>query len=173
MSEPEFIKNVSSKRFVNYFFYRFLYFCFPRKETEEEIKPEEERFEALETEHYQKLIHRNFNKLFGNFRYFDEDAQKDHEGHYSTEDVGIMDFLCLDQSDNLIVIELKRKGTDKTVGQLCRYMGWVKENLAKEKQMVCGLIISESKDVKLEYAVKVVPNVEIKQMSLNITIDNF
>ena len=35
------------------------------------------------------------------------------------------------------------------------------------------ILYPESKDIKLEYAIKVVPNVEIKQMSLNIEINNF
>ena len=177
LSEPAFVKIISQERLTNDFLYKFLYFCFPRtkeaKEPEEEKSQEKERFEALETEHYQKLIHRNFQKLFENYHYFDEEFQNAHEGHYSTEDVGIMDFLCSDRSNNFVVIELKRKSTDRTLAQLCRYMGWVKENLAEEEQKVYGLIISESKDIRLEYAIKVVPNVEIKQMTLNVMIGNF
>lgn len=177
LSEPAFVKIVPQERLTNDFLYKFLYFCFKRtketKEPGEEKGQEKERFEALETEHYQKLIHRNFQKLFKNYCYFDEEFQNAHEGHYSTEDVGIMDFLCSDRSDNFVVIELKRKSTDRTLAQLCRYMGWVKENLAEEKQKVYGLIISESKDIRLEYAIKVVPNVEIKQMTLNVMIGNF
>jgi hypothetical protein len=177
LSEPAFVKIVSQEQLTNDFLYKFLYFCFPRaKETvepEEETSQENERFEALETEHYQKLIHRNFKKLFEHLRYFDEEFQNAHEGHYSTEDVGIMDFLCSDRNNNFVVIELKRKSTDTTLAQLCRYMGWVKENLAEEEQKVHGLIISESKDIRLEYAIKVVPNVEIKQMTLNVMIGNF
>jgi len=177
LSEPSFLKKVTQEKITNDFLYKFLYFCFPRtkepKEQEEEKGQEKERFEALETEHYQKLIHRNFQKLFGKYRYYDEEFQNAHEGHYSTEDVGTMDFLCLDRSDNFVVIELKRKSTDRTLAQLCRYMGWVKENLAKEDQKVYGLIVSELKDIKLEYAIKVVPNVEIKQMTLNVMIGDF
>lgn len=176
LSEPAFAKIVPQERLTNDFLYLFLYFCFPptkeTKEPGEEKGQEKERAEALE-EHYQKLIHRNFQKLFENYRYFDEEFQNAHEGHYSTEDAGTMDFLCSDGSDNFVVIELKRKSTDITVGQLCRYMGWVKENLAEEEQKIYGLIISESKDTRLEYAIKVVPNVEIKQITLNVTIDNF
>jgi len=175
LSEPAFVKIVPQEKFTNDFLYKFLYFCYPRtgEPVGEEKDQVEERFEALETEHYQKLIHRNFQKLFKSYRYFDEDIQNAHDGHYSTEDAGIMDFLCLDNNDNIVVIELKRRGTDETLAQLCRYMGWVKENLAKEDQKTCGLIISESKDVRLEYAIKVVPNVEIKQMTLNVEISNF
>lgn len=177
LNEPAFIKSVDSEKITNDFIYKFLYFCFPRvteKGKEEHATlEEEERFEALETEHYQKLIHRNFHRLFAKYKYFDEESQNNHEGHYVTEDVGIMDFLCIDNSGNFVVIELKRKGTDETLAQICRYMGWVKENLAKKDQKVLGVIVSESKDIKLEYAIKVVPNVFLKQMKLDIAIGSF
>jgi hypothetical protein len=52
-------------------------------------------------------------------------------------------------------------------------MGWVKENLAKDSQKVFGVIISESKDIRLEYAIKVVPNVTLRHMKLNVSIGNF
>ncbi|MDH4201514.1 MAG: endonuclease NucS [Phycisphaerae bacterium] len=176
-SEPAFLKEIPNGILTNDFLYKFLYVCFPRtKETEEVIAKktqEEEKIEALETEHYQKLIHRNFTMLFKNLKYFDEESQNSHEGHYTTEDVGIMDFLCLDANNNIVVIELKRKGTDQTLAQLCRYMGWAHENLAQPNQKVLGLIVSESKDVRLEYAIKVVPNVTMKQMKLNVVIDDF
>lgn len=86
-----------------------------------------------------------------------------------------MDFLCLDnESHNIVVIEIKRKGTDETLAQICRYMGWVKENLAEKKnQKVLGIIVSESKDIKLEYAIKVVSNVTLKQMKLNVAVKDF
>lgn len=178
-SEPAFIKNVPDNNITNDFLYKFLYHCFPHdtkaKETDDKIvakTEEEERIEALETDHYQKLIHRNFARLFKSYRYYDE-SQNSNEGHYATEDVGIMDFLCLDERDNFVVIELKRKGTDETLAQICRYMGWVKENLAKENQTVLGIIVSESKDIRLEYAIKVVPNITLKQMKLNVSIDSW
>ena len=84
-----------------------------------------------------------------------------------------MDFLCLDEKNNLVVIELKRKGTDETLAQLCRYMGWVKENLARDQQKVLGLIVAETKDLRLEYGLKVVPNVVLKQMRLDVRIETF
>jgi hypothetical protein len=38
---------------------------------------------------------------------------------------------------------------------------------------ISGMIISESKDIRLEYAVKVVPNILIRRMKLNVSIENF
>ena len=52
-------------------------------------------------------------------------------------------------------------------------MGWVLENLAKKDQKVYGIIISGNKDSKLDYAVKVVPNVSIRKMKLDVSITDF
>jgi len=177
LADPVFTKEIPAEQFTNDYLSRFLYACYPLTKddglSEDPQSGEDEKIEALETEHYQKLIHRNFSILFKGYRYFDEEYQNSHEGHYATEDVGIMDILCLNSNDDIVVIELKRRGTDETLAQLCRYMGWAKENLAKDGQKVCGLIVSENKDVRLEYAIKVVPNVSLKQMKLNVQVGDF
>jgi hypothetical protein len=181
--EPAFLSYFNTNTFTNDHFYIFLYFCFPKPGAKDSplslsltsslLPKEVEKISALETEHYQKLIHRNFPKLFKGLKYYEEETQNQHEGRYSTEDAGVMDMLCINEKGDFVVIELKRRATDDTVGQLCRYMGWVKENLAKPNQKIHGLIISETKDIKLEYAVKIIPNVCTKQMKLDVTIKDF
>ena len=132
----------------------------------------EDKIEQLEEKYYQKLIHRNFKKIFPEFKYYDEEYQNTHEGHYSCE-VGEMDFLGLDQKGNFVVIELKVGTSDKNLGQICRYMGWVKENLCEGSQKVRGIIIGENDDFKLDYAIKIVPNVSFKRMWLELKIVNW
>ncbi len=59
-----------------------------------------------------------------------------------------------------LVIELKRsQASDDTVGQVLRYMGWVKKSLANPSDEVEGLIIALDDDKKLRYALELVPNV--------------
>ena len=72
-------------------------------------------------------------------------------------DIGIIDILALDKKTNShVVIELKRNQTsDDTVGQLMRYMGWVKRHLKDEK--VKGIIIAGKYDKKLDYALEYAP----------------
>ncbi len=155
-------------------FVSLLYKTFGTKQSE--IKnlenAEETQIDALEVEHYQSLIHRNFKKLFdGKLRYYDPEYQKEHSGHFDTQEVGIMDFLAVDNEDNLVVIELKRNSTDKTLGQILRYMGWVKENLLKSGKEVKGIILAESKDNRTEYALKVTHNVKFNKMTLKVDIE--
>ena len=75
---------------------------------------------------------------------------------YNTGSVGVIDLLCEDTSSGaLVVIELKRgQQSDKAIGQLARYMGWVKENLADGRE-VQGVILTPSYDERLRYAIKV------------------
>jgi len=133
---------------------------------------EKSKIEALEVQHYQTLIHRNFNKLFkGKLQYYDPERQNEKNGKFDTQEVGEMDFLAIDKDGDLIVIELKRNSTDVTLGQILRYMGWVNKNLCKENQKVKGIIIAETKDNRLEYALTVIPNVVFRKMKLNVEIE--
>jgi len=57
---------------------------------------------------------------------------------------GVIDILAHHKSEpKWLIIELKKDmASDKAVGQIQRYMGWVKENLALKSDEVIGLIIS-------------------------------
>ena len=53
------------------------------------------------------------------------------------------------------MVELKRTSTDTTVGQICRYVGWVLENLADSAgKQVFGLILARKINEPLRLAVK-------------------
>ena len=86
-------------------------------------------------------------------------------------DIGKIDLLVKEKNtNNYVVIELKRNQTsDDTIGQISRYMGWVKEKLSKDN-MVKGIIIGYSRDEKLYYALKTVPNVEFLLYRINFTL---
>ena len=158
----------------NFQFNKLLYSTFPFVDDKETIieDTEDESIEALEVEHYQSLIHRNRNRLFPDYKYFDEEYQNEHNGHFYAQEAGTIDFLFLDQKNNFVVIELKRKSTDKTLGQILRYIGWVKENIAEANQSVRGLILAESKDIYLDFALKVVNDIiEYRKINLSVSID--
>ncbi len=130
------------------------------------------RIEALEVQHYQSLIHRNFAQLFsGELSYYDLERQNEKHGQFDTQEVGIIDCLAIDKNKDLVVIELKRNSTDQTLGQILRYMGWVNENLCKNSQKVKGIIIAESKDNRLDYALTIVPSVVFRKMNLGVRIE--
>lgn len=91
---------------------------------------------------------------------------------YRTE-IGPIDILVKDKkTKSYVVIELKRNQTsDDTVGQLARYMGWVKKNL-KDKE-VRGVIIAGQYDKKLDFAREMIPNVEVFIYQVDFNLKEF
>ncbi len=85
------------------------------------------------------------------------------KGKYNTGEIGEMDFLAKHKTKpKWLVIELKRNPPSAaTVGQILRYMGWVKVNLAGNNETVEGLIIAGSDDDKIGYALLCLQNVKL------------
>lgn len=71
-----------------------------------------------------------------------------------------IDILATDQSGGYMVIELKvSRGYDKVVGQLLRYMNWIKKNHAEPSQSVRGIIIAKQISEDLLLACSDLPTV--------------
>jgi hypothetical protein len=79
---------------------------------------------------------------------------------YST-DLGPIDILARDKSNHdWVVIELKKgKSSDVVLGQLLRYMGWVKKHKAAGDENVRGIVITSAPDDRIKYAMSVSPGV--------------
>ncbi len=87
----------------------------------------------------------------------------DGAGYEYPTKVGRIDLLAKHKHEpRWLVVELKRDQTsDATVGQALRYIGWVKQNLAKRDDQVEGLIIAHEADESIKYAISVIPNVRL------------
>ncbi len=88
-------------------------------------------------------------------------------------DIGTIDILVKDQNtDDYVVIELKKDQTsDDTIGQISRYMGWVKENLKNDN--VKGVIVCGKYDEKLDYALKIQNNIEVFLYEVNFSLKEY
>ncbi len=88
--------------------------------------------------------------------------------------VGRIDLLAKHRTQKRwLVIELKREDTsDVVVGQVLRYMGWVRQNLATPDEEVHGLIIARACDNALQYAVAVVPNLAFQLYEVEFRLTN-
>lgn len=76
--------------------------------------------------------------------------------------VGRIDLLCTEEKSNFVVVELKKgEAPEQTLLQLLRYMSWVRQNLAKGRD-VRGIIVAESADQNLRQIVGEVPGVSIQ-----------
>jgi hypothetical protein len=172
------LEQLTNRTFDNFEFAKLLYHTYPKEQTEtsdqsmtSNEKVEEQNFEALEVQHYQSLLHRNFHRIFPKLKYFDEEEQIPKKGQYDTQTIGIIDILAVDEKGDFVVIEIKRQATDKTIGQILRYMGWIQEELSKDGQKVSGIIVAERKDMQLDFALKVIPNVKFMKLGLSITLE--
>ena len=75
--------------------------------------------------------------------------------------VGPIDILAIDDQNSFYVFELKRAdSSDKAIGQLARYMGWVQQTIGKGRD-VFGVIVAKSINENLRYAVSVVPKIHL------------
>ncbi len=84
--------------------------------------------------------------------------------------VGPIDILAIDDNGNFIIFELKlSRGADKALGQLQRYMGWIKKNLANGKR-VSGIIVANRMDEKIKYAVSVANDVKLFEYNLKFEL---
>jgi restriction system protein len=65
----------------------------------------------------------------------------------------------------------KGRPSDQVVGQILRYMGWVKKNLCKGGKVVRGLVIwNGDPDPKLTYALKMTKNIDVRYYKVSFTL---
>lgn len=94
---------------------------------------------------------------------------EERDGVEFQTDVGPIDILATYDGD-FYVIELKAgRGPDAALGQVLRYMGWVKIHLAVNKN-VFGIVVASDIGKKLRYAVTQVPSVRLMEYDLAVTL---
>jgi len=93
-------------------------------------------------------------------------------GQQYPTDTGPIDILAISRdSKTILVIELKRgRASDKVVGQTLRYMGFVKDVLAGNEQIVRGLVIALEDDQGLRRALSMVPSIDFKRYEVSFRL---
>jgi restriction system protein len=113
----------------------------------------------------------NFDTIFkGKLQIYEDDEGSDGQ-QYAT-DIGPIDILAVERGlSSFIVIELKKgRPSDQVVGQILRYMGWVKKNLCKDGQTVKGLVICRDPDPKLSYALEMTYNIDVRYYNVSFKL---
>ena len=83
-----------------------------------------------------------------------------------------IDILAIDKDNNYVVIELKvSRGYDRVVGQILRYIAWIKKNHAEESQKVKGIIIAREISEDLILACSETKGIELFEYNLSISLD--
>jgi Endonuclease NucS C-terminal domain len=87
---------------------------------------------------------------------------------YPTE-VGPID-ISVDDTGSFVVFELKRaRSPDHAIGQLSRYMGWVKQTIGKDRK-VRGVIVAKTISDSLRYALSVIPDVSLFEYEVSFQL---
>lgn len=82
-----------------------------------------------------------------------------------------IDILAIDRNGAFVVLELKvSKGYDRVVGQLLRYVNWVRQNLAEPGQRVRGMIICRTMSEDLRLACASIRDVELFEYQLSVAV---
>jgi restriction system protein len=93
-------------------------------------------------------------------------------GQQYITDTGSIDILAISKDKKkLLVVELKKgRASDAVVGQVLRYMGYAREELAEEGQIVKGVIIALEDDQKIRRALGVVPDVDFYRYQISFKL---
>ncbi len=130
-----------------------------------------DRTEFVLEKYLEEFIVSNFGAIFKGKLELYEDSEGNIGQQYTTE-IGPIDILAYEpKTKTFVVLELKKgRPSDQVVGQVLRYMGWVKHNLCTEGQSVRGIVICRDKDPKLLYALGMVNNVEVKYFRVSFEL---
>lgn len=87
-------------------------------------------------------------------------------------DIGDIDILAISKNKKtMLVIELKKgRASDVVIGQVQRYMGYVKEELLEKDQQVRGLIIGLESDKRLKRALSVCTNIDFYRYQIDFKL---
>ena len=94
-------------------------------------------------------------------------------GQQYPSDTGPLDILAISKDKKeLLVVELKKgRISDIVVGQIQRYMGFVKEMLAEKNQIVKGVIIALEDDLRLTRALSVAQNIDFYTYKVSFKLE--
>ena len=126
---------------------------------------------ALER-HLEDFLIKNWKStsLGKNFDIYEEEGEM--VGQQYPSDTGPIDILAISKDKKtLLVVELKKgRVSDNVVGQIQRYMGYVKSDLAEKNQDVKGVIIGLEDDLKLTRALSVTRNIDFYKYKVNFKL---
>lgn len=81
-----------------------------------------------------------------------------------------IDILAVDKGAALVVLELKvSKGYDRVVGQLLRYVNWIRLNVAEPGQHVRGIIVCRTMSEDLRLACASIKDIDLYEYRLSVT----
>lgn len=126
---------------------------------------------ALET-HLEDFLVKNWNNTLLGDEYEIVEEEGELVGQQFPTDTGAIDILAVSKDKKtLLVIELKKgRASDRVVGQILRYMGYLKDELAEPDQKVKGLIIALEDDQRIRRALAVTQHIEFYRYEISFDL---
>lgn len=120
----------------------------------------------------EEFIVSNWNNIDIGSRYDRWEEEIDGARRKQRTDTGEIDIFALSKDKTeYLVIELKKgRATDAVVGQIQRYMGYVKEEMATTSQTVKGMIIALEDDLRIRRALVMAPDVEFYRYQVSFDL---
>ena len=112
----------------------------------------------------------NQTELGKQYDIYEEDGEL--VGQQYPSDTGPIDILAVSKDKKiLLIVELKKgRVSDNVVGQIQRYMGYVKEELAEPNQEIKGIIIALEDDIRIRRALSVTNNIEFYRYQVSFKL---
>jgi hypothetical protein len=116
----------------------------------------------------QNYLAKNLSKIEGGLKLYEEEGitgiEVDADGRF-------IDILAVSAVGDFVVIELKvSRGYEKVVGQLLRYIAWVRKELAKPEQKVRGVIVAREISADLRLACSELQNVRLFEYEMSVSL---
>lgn len=126
---------------------------------------------ALE-QHLEDFLIQNWEQTEIGKKYDVYEEEGELVGQQYPSDTGNIDILAISKDKKeLLVVELKKgRASDAVVGQIMRYMGYVKEELAEENQTVKGIIIALEKDDRIKRALSMTNNIDFYRYQVSFKL---
>ena len=122
-------------------------------------------------EHLEDFLVKNWTQtdLSEKYDIFEDD---EFTGRQYQTDTGPIDILAISKNrKELLVIELKKgRASDRVIGQIQRYMGYIKDEIAEDDQEVKGIIIAFEDDQRIRRALSVTNNIEFYRYRINFNL---
>jgi len=121
--------------------------------------------------HLEDFLVKNWSKTPLSKKY-DIYEDEDVSGKQFKTDTGPIDILAISKDKKeYLVIELKRgRASDSVVGQVQRYMGYIKEEFLEKDQTVRGVIIALENDIRVKRALSVTKDIDFYQYKINFDL---
>jgi len=139
---------------------------------EEDVAPEPEEMPVASEFAYerdlQNFLSQNLSLIEPGLRLYEEEEITGVEFPVGNRRV---DILALDSDDNYVVIELKvSRGYDRVVGQLLRYIAWIRQHQAEPGQRVRGVIVAREISDDLLLACSELESVSLYEYELSVSL---